>query len=132
MKTFPSALALMGVVLVNLACGHKQDSREMKELSKVSVSLVAQGLTEDGTWVAATLQSTRTAALSTRMAAQVKGVHAQEGQRVRAGAAEYPFRADPWARDILLEGLDEIGQTLRGIGRVEAFEQRRASSAPWL
>ena len=86
MKTFPSALALMGVVLVNLACGHKQDSREMKELSKVSVSLVAQGLTEDGTWVAATLQSTRTAALSTRMAAQVKGVHAQEGQRVRAGA----------------------------------------------
>jgi len=53
-------------------------------------------------------------------------------QRVRAGAAEYPFRADPWARGILLEGLDEIGQTLRGIGRVEAFEQRRASSAPWL
>ena len=51
MKAFPSALALMGAVLVNLACGHKQDSREMKELPKVSVSLVAQGSTEDGIWV---------------------------------------------------------------------------------
>jgi 3-isopropylmalate/(R)-2-methylmalate dehydratase small subunit len=53
-------------------------------------------------------------------------------QRIRAGAAEYPFRADPWARGILLEGLDEIEQTLRGIAGVEAFEQRRQAEAPWL
>jgi len=53
-------------------------------------------------------------------------------QRIRAGAAEYPFRTDPWARGILLEGLDEIEQTLRGIAGVEAFEQRREAEAPWL
>jgi 3-isopropylmalate/(R)-2-methylmalate dehydratase small subunit len=53
-------------------------------------------------------------------------------QRIRAGAAEFPFRADPWARGILLEGLDEIEQTLRGIDRVEAFEQRRQAETPWL
>ena len=53
-------------------------------------------------------------------------------QRIRAGAAEYPFRTDPWARGILLEGLDGIEQTLRGIAGVEAFEQRRQTEAPWL
>jgi len=55
-----------------------------------------------------------------------------ESQRVRAGAAEFPFRTDPWARGILLEGLDEIEQTLRGIARVEAFERARRETAPWL
>jgi len=53
-------------------------------------------------------------------------------QRVRAGKMEFEFRADPWARGILLEGLDEIQQTLRGIERVEAFEQRRRAESPWL
>ena len=43
--------------------------------------------------------------------------------KVRAGASEFAFRADTWARGILLEGLDEIEQTLRGIASVEAFEQ---------
>jgi 3-isopropylmalate/(R)-2-methylmalate dehydratase small subunit len=52
--------------------------------------------------------------------------------RVRAGALAFPFRADPWARGILLEGLDEIQQTLRGIDRVEGFEQRRRAESPWL
>ena len=65
-------------------------------------------------------------------------VHAGElevdlaAQRIRAGAAEFPFRTDPWARGILLEGLDEIEQTLRGIAGVESFEQRRQAEAPWL
>jgi 3-isopropylmalate dehydratase small subunit len=45
---------------------------------------------------------------------------------------EFEFRADPWARGILLEGLDEIQQTLRGIERVEAFERRRRAESPWL
>ena len=52
--------------------------------------------------------------------------------RIRAGAQEFPFQADPWARNILLEGLDEVEQTLRGIAQVEAFEQRRQATAPWL
>ena len=51
---------------------------------------------------------------------------------VRAGSARFDFQVDPWARGILLEGLDEIEQTLRGIATVEAFERRRAAEAPWL
>ena len=86
MKTFPSALALVGAVLVNLACGHKETRHETKDLPKVAVSLIAGTQADGGTWVAATLQSTRTATMSTRMAAQVKRVHAQEGQRVAPGA----------------------------------------------
>jgi 3-isopropylmalate/(R)-2-methylmalate dehydratase small subunit len=54
------------------------------------------------------------------------------GERVRAGTRDFPFHTDPWARGILLEGLDEVEQTLRGIGQVEAFERRRRESAPWL
>ena len=53
-------------------------------------------------------------------------------QEIRAGGATFPFRADPWARGILLEGLDEVEQTLRGIDQVAAFEQRRQGTAPWL
>ena len=52
-------------------------------------------------------------------------------QRVRAGALDFPFRADPWARGVLLEGLDEIEQTLRGIAPVEAFEARCRETTPW-
>jgi 3-isopropylmalate/(R)-2-methylmalate dehydratase small subunit len=55
-----------------------------------------------------------------------------EAQQVRAGGQVYAFHADPWARGILLEGLDEIEQTLRGIQQVEAFEQKRQATAPWL
>jgi 3-isopropylmalate/(R)-2-methylmalate dehydratase small subunit len=55
-----------------------------------------------------------------------------QAQQVRAGTEAFPFRADPWARGILLEGLDEIQQTLRGIARVEAFEQGRQAEYPWL
>ena len=51
---------------------------------------------------------------------------------VRAGAQVFAFRTDPWARTTLLEGLDEVGETLRGIQRVEAFEQARQSTTPWL
>jgi len=53
-------------------------------------------------------------------------------QRIQAGEASFAFRTDPWARGLLLEGLDEIGQTLRGIAQVEAFERQRQGTAPWL
>ncbi|MDR3672801.1 MAG: 3-isopropylmalate dehydratase small subunit [Holophaga sp.] len=55
-----------------------------------------------------------------------------QAERVRAGADAFALRTDPWARGILLEGLDEVEQTLRGIDRVEAFEQRRQAESPWL
>ena len=79
-------VALTGVLMGTLACGHKEARAETKELPKVAVSLVAGSPMEGGAWIAATLQSTRTATLSTRMAAQVKRAPVQEGQRVAAGA----------------------------------------------
>ena len=85
MRSVVFTLVLAGGLLGNLACGHKPDSRERTELPKVAVSLVTQGAPEGGAWVAATLQSTRTAMLSTRMGAQVRRILVQEGQRVPAG-----------------------------------------------
>jgi len=55
-----------------------------------------------------------------------------QANEIRAGADTCAFTADPWARTTLLEGLDEIEQTLRGIARVEAFEAGRRAAAPWL
>ena len=78
-------LALAGLMLGTLACGHKEATPDAKALPKVAVSLVAQTQAEGGSWVAATLQSTRTATMATRMAAQVKRVLVQEGQRVASG-----------------------------------------------
>jgi RND family efflux transporter MFP subunit len=85
MKASFVLVSLSGVLLWTLGCASKGNPRVEKELPKVAVSLMAQGATKNGTWVAATLQSTRTATMSTRMAAQVKRVLVQEGQRVQAG-----------------------------------------------
>lgn len=108
--------ALTGLLLGTLACGHKDPRPEARELPKVAVSLVAGTQADGGSWVAATLQSTRTATLSTRMAAQVKRVLVQEGQRVAAGT-------------LLLALSDEDLQAqLRaaetGLATVEAYHRR--------
>ena len=85
MKTVLFSLTLAGTLLGTLACGHKEARPEAKVLPKLAVTLVAQGAPDGGAWVAATLQSTRTAMIGTRMAAQVRRVLVQEGQRVAAG-----------------------------------------------
>jgi 3-isopropylmalate/(R)-2-methylmalate dehydratase small subunit len=41
-----------------------------------------------------------------------------------------PFRIDDYTRWRLLEGLDDIGLTMREIDRIEAFEARRESWRP--
>ena len=83
----PLALALAGTVLLaGLACSKKETLQEAPVLAKVSVRLVAGSSNESSLWIAATLQSTRSATIGTRMAAQVRRVAAQEGQRVEAGA----------------------------------------------
>jgi membrane fusion protein, multidrug efflux system len=116
MKSILFPLVLAGSLLGNLACGHKQDSREVKELPKVAVSLVAQGAPEGGEWVAATLQSTRTAMMSTRMAAQVRRVTAQEGQRVAAGTLLISLSDED------LQGQLKAAGT--GLATVEAYHRR--------
>ena len=85
MKTTLTALALSGALLGTLACGQQETRPDAKALPRVTVTLAATGTPEGGDWVAATLQSTRTANISTRMAAQVKRIHVEEGQRVAAG-----------------------------------------------
>jgi RND family efflux transporter MFP subunit len=77
----PAGLVLLGA----LACGSRPATPAGRDLPKATVSLVAAAAPEGGTWVAATLQSTRTATVSTRLAAQVRRVLVQEGQRVAAG-----------------------------------------------
>ena len=116
MKTALSALALTGTLLGALACGRKEARPESKALPKVAVSLVAQGSPEGGAWVAATLQSTRTAMLSTRMAAQVKRVLAQEGQRVAAGTLLIALGDED------LQGQLKAAET--GLATVEAHHRR--------
>ena len=43
-----------------------------------------------------------------------------------------PFDVDPFRKYCLLEGLDDIGLTLRHAEEIEAFEARRRERAPWL
>ncbi|MBI1753466.1 MAG: efflux RND transporter periplasmic adaptor subunit [Acidobacteria bacterium] len=83
---FALTVALTAALSGALACGRREAHSEDKALPKAAVTLAEGGSSEGGSWVAATLQSTRTANLSTRMGAQVKRVLAQEGQRVAAGS----------------------------------------------
>lgn len=116
MKTVLSSLALTGTLLGTLACGHKETRPEAKNLPKMTVSLVAQGAPEGGAWVAATLQSSRTAMMSTRMAAQVKRVLVQEGQRVAAGTLLIALGDED------LQGQLKAAET--GLATIEAHHRR--------
>jgi len=116
MKSACVLVTLGAALLVNLACGSKQESRVEKKLPTVAVSLVAQGTPEGGAWVAATLQSTRTAMLSTRMAAQVRRVPAQEGQHVTAGTLLISLGDED------LQGQLRAAQT--GLATIEAHHRR--------
>ena len=48
-----------------------------------------------------------------------------EGERL-------PFEIDPFRKQCLLEGLDDIGITLRHADEIRAYEARRRREAPWL
>ena len=50
---------------------------------------------------------------------------------VRPNGEEISFSVDPMRRRFLLEGLDDIGQTLQHDAAIAAFEQRRAADQPW-
>ena len=69
-------------------------------------------------------------------------VHAQEGYRlvVDLEACElilpngdaWPFEVDPFRRDCLLKGLDDIGITLERAEAIRAFEGGHKERFPWL
>ncbi len=56
-----------------------------------------------------------------------------EAQTVTApDGTSHRFEIDPGAKQNLMEGLDEIGATLRVSDQIEQFESRRSLAAPWL
>ena len=44
----------------------------------------------------------------------------------------FRFDVDPFRKDCLLNGLDEIGLTLRQADKIRAYEARRRAELPWL
>ncbi|BDU73472.1 efflux RND transporter periplasmic adaptor subunit [Mesoterricola silvestris] len=83
MKT-PLILPITALI-AGLACG-RHEAPQAPALPPAKVRLVSPGAAGDAGWVAATLTATRRATLSTRMAASVTRVLANEGQRVAQGA----------------------------------------------
>lgn len=55
-----------------------------------------------------------------------------ESQTVTAGDDVYAFEIDPFRKFCLLNGLDDIGLTLRHADAIRAYEQERKQRAPWL
>ncbi len=51
---------------------------------------------------------------------------------VRPNGEEIAFEVDALRKHLLLNGLDDIGQTLQHGAAIDAFEARRAQSQPWL
>ena len=51
---------------------------------------------------------------------------------VRPNGEEIPFQVDPLRRHLLLNGLDDIGQTLQHAGAIDAYEARQRAAQPWL
>jgi RND family efflux transporter MFP subunit len=82
-------LSLSALVLVLLSAGvacTKKEAAAPPVLPKAAVRLISGSAGDGVLSIAATLQSTRSATISTRMAAQVRRVAAQEGQRLESGA----------------------------------------------
>jgi 3-isopropylmalate/(R)-2-methylmalate dehydratase small subunit len=47
-------------------------------------------------------------------------------------SAEYKFEVDAFRKYCLLNGLDDIGLTLRQADKIRAFEERHLAAKPWL
>ena len=51
---------------------------------------------------------------------------------VRPNGEEIHFDIDPFRKHSLLNGLDDIGQTLQHAPRIETYEAARRKAQPWL
>jgi 3-isopropylmalate/(R)-2-methylmalate dehydratase small subunit len=51
---------------------------------------------------------------------------------IRANGESFSFEINPSSKLQLVEGLDEIGQTLQRNAEIASFEQRQSLSQPWL
>lgn len=52
-------------------------------------------------------------------------------QEVACAGLRHRFEIDPFAREALLNGVDEIGLTLMNVARIEEFEAAYQSRYPW-
>jgi 3-isopropylmalate/(R)-2-methylmalate dehydratase small subunit len=50
---------------------------------------------------------------------------------VRPNGEEIRFEIDPFRKHLLLNGLDDIGQTLQHASAIAAYETRRQAEQPW-
>ena len=56
-----------------------------------------------------------------------------EAQQItRPNGETIPFKIDPFTRDCLLNGLDDIGLTLKKAPEIKSFEDGQKSKTPWL
>jgi 3-isopropylmalate/(R)-2-methylmalate dehydratase small subunit len=55
-----------------------------------------------------------------------------ESQTIHVGSEVIPFVIDAYRRESLLQGLDEIGETLTYQNEIAAFEQQQQTKQPWL
>jgi len=51
---------------------------------------------------------------------------------VRPNGEEIPFRIDEFRRHLLLNGLDDIGQTMQHAPAIDSFEAKQRAAQPWL
>ena len=51
---------------------------------------------------------------------------------VRPNGEEIPFEVDPLRKHLLLNGLDDIGQTLQHTAAIDSYEARQQAAQPWL
>jgi 3-isopropylmalate/(R)-2-methylmalate dehydratase small subunit len=51
---------------------------------------------------------------------------------VRPNGEEIPFRIDPFRRHLLLNGLDDIGQTLQHAAAIDGYEARQRTGKSWM
>jgi len=50
---------------------------------------------------------------------------------VRPNGEEIPFKIDPFRRHLLLNGLDDIGQTMQHGQALDSYEAKRTAEQPW-
>jgi 3-isopropylmalate/(R)-2-methylmalate dehydratase small subunit len=55
-----------------------------------------------------------------------------QANKVTTPLGEFAFSVPPFFREMLLEGVDEIGLTLSMLPQIEAFEKDYAAATPWL
>ena len=51
---------------------------------------------------------------------------------IRPDGHSIAFQVDPFRKECLLNGWDDIGLTLRHAEKIKAFEENRRVSQPWL